>query len=105
MSDTDHTAIPLFPESDSEREVREAFYNTTPARSDEHFDVYTHSISVKGSLALKEKLNNCEEVTVAVADADGNVIASGVGDISVGFAPHFTKEANIMERAHKAKLR
>jgi hypothetical protein len=98
-------AIPLFPETDAEREKRESFYDTTPARSDEHFDVFTHSISLKGALPLKEKLNNCAAVTVTFADADGQIIASGVADISVGFAPHFTKEANIMERAHKAKLR
>jgi hypothetical protein len=101
----DGPVIPLFPESDEEKDARRAFYDTTPAKADEDFDAYTHSIAISGSLSLKEKLNNCEWVTVTIADADGNVIANGIGDISVGFVPHFTKEANIMERAHKAKLR
>jgi hypothetical protein len=98
-------AIALFPESQEEKDARRDFYDTTPAKADEDFDVYTHSISISGSLGLKEKLNNCESVSITIADADGNVIAAGMGDISCGFVPHFTKEANIMERAHKAKLR
>jgi hypothetical protein len=114
MATEDHTAfdldgegpaIPLFPESEEEKGARRRFYDTTPAKSDEDFDAYTHSISLSGSLSLNEKLNNCERVTVTIASADGQVIAAGEADISVGFSPHFTKEANIMERTHKAKLR
>lgn len=45
--DGDGETIALFPESDAEKEVREAFYNTTPARADDDFDVYRHSISIK----------------------------------------------------------
>jgi hypothetical protein len=97
--------IALFPESDEEMDARRDFYDTTPARADEDFDAYKHTINVSGSLGLKEKLNNCATVTVTIADADGQVIASGLAEISPGFIPHYTKEANIMERAHKAKLR
>jgi len=98
-------AIPLFPETDAEREYRESFYDTTPAKSDERIDTYVHAISVSGSLKLEEKLQNCETVSVSIADADGQVIASGLAEISVGFSKQVTKEAVIMVRSHKAKLR
>jgi hypothetical protein len=114
MSDTDHTAfdldgegpaIPLFPESQEEQDIRARFYDTKPARSDEHVDSYVHAISVSGSLKLEDKLDNCETVSVSIADADGQVIASGMAEISVGFSKSVTKEAVIMVRGHKAKLR
>jgi hypothetical protein len=103
--DGEGPAIPLFPESEEEKDARRRFYDTTPAKSDEHFDAYTHSISVSGALSLADKLDNCATVSVTITDADGQVIASGMAEISTGFVPHYTKEANIMERTHKAKLR
>jgi hypothetical protein len=98
-------AIALFPESQEEKDLRSRFYDTKPARSDEHVDAYAHAISVSGSLKLQDKLDNCETVSVSIADADGQVIASGMAEISVGFSKQVSKEAVIMVRGHKAKLR
>jgi hypothetical protein len=97
-------AIPLFPESDEERERRRAFYDTTPDRRRERVDSYIHTVKLTGSLRLEDALRNCDIVSVTFADADGQVIASGTAEIGVGFKKHVTKEATIMERVHTAKV-
>jgi hypothetical protein len=97
-------AIALFPESQEEKDARRRFYDTTPDRRRERVDSYIHTIKLSGSLRLEDKLENCDLVTVTYADADGQVIASGVAEIGVGFKKHVTKEATIMERVHTAKV-
>jgi hypothetical protein len=97
-------AIPLFPESQEEKDARQRFYDTTPDKRREQVDGYIHSIKLSGSLRLEGKLDNCDIVSVTFADADGNVIAASMGDVSVGFKKHVTKDATIMERVHTAKV-
>lgn len=101
----EHYITRLFEETEEEKAQRRSFYDTTPSRlADEQVDLYTHSLRIGGALPLKRKLDNLSRVTVTLADADGKIIATGIGEISAGFKPHKTKEAFIMERAHTAKL-
>jgi hypothetical protein len=102
--DGDGETIALFPESQSEKDAREAFYNTTPDRRRERVDSYIHTVKLTGSLRLEDALRNCDIVSVSFADADGQVIATGTAEIGVGFKKHVTKEATIMERVHTAKV-
>jgi hypothetical protein len=97
--------IALFPESQEEQEARAAFYSAKPARSNEHVNARIHTISVGGSLPLDDKLENLDTVSVTIADADGNVIASGLASITVGWKFHEKKDITIAERTHKATLR
>jgi hypothetical protein len=113
MSDTDHDAfdldgegetIALFPESQEEQDARRRFYDTTPDRRRERVDGYIHSIKMSGSLRLEDKLDNFDLVSVTFADADGQVIATGMAEIGVGFKKHAGKDATIEERIHTAKV-
>jgi hypothetical protein len=103
--DGEGEAIALFPESQEEIDARAAFYEAKPARSNEHVNARVHTISVGGSLSLDDKLDNLDEVSVTIADADGQVIASGLGSITVGWKFHEKKDVTIAERTHKATLR
>jgi hypothetical protein len=103
--DGEGETIALFPESEEEQDARSAFYNAKPSRSNEHVNARIHTISVGGSLSLDDKLDNLDEVSVTIADADGNVIAAGLGSITVGWKFHEKKDVTIAERTHKAKLR
>lgn len=93
---------PLFPESQEEREAREAFYATEDAKPGEYRVL---SLSASGSIQLARPLKRGEQITIQVADADGVVIASGEGYIKgYGFSESEKQGIIIVERKHKAKL-
>jgi hypothetical protein len=102
--DGEGETIAMFPESQEEKDAREAFYKTTPDRRREQVDGYIHSIKLSGSLRLEDKLENCDLVSVTFADADGQVIAAGMAEIGVGFKKHKGKDATIEARNRCAEL-
>lgn len=64
------------------------------------------SLKISGTFGCRKDLNPGDELTVQIANADGEVIASGLAEVGpVGFAPIKVKNEVIgTERVHKAKL-
>lgn len=65
------------------------------------------SLKLKGELPIKQDLNDGDLLTVQVADADGNVIASGLYEVGLpGFKPIKAKGAGVIgtERVHNASF-
>jgi hypothetical protein len=64
------------------------------------------SLKITGAFGVQDDLNPGDEITVTVANADGEVIATGVAEIAgVAFAPIKLDGAVVgTERVHRAKL-
>lgn len=64
------------------------------------------SLKIAGDFAVSVDLDSGDQLTVHVADADGNVIATAVAEVGgVGFAPIKDKDMVVgTERQHKAKV-
>lgn len=68
--------------------------------------VLVGSLKLKGEIPIKGNLHPGEQLTVQVADADGNVIASGIYElVPPGFKDVKVKGVGVigMERAHTAE--
>jgi len=94
---------PLFPESEEEKRAREEFYAPGWKQNPDAFRML--SVGASGTMESSRPLRGGEAVTVTVADADGEIIASGEGKVKgVGFNEHEKKGIVIVERKHKIKL-
>lgn len=74
-----------------------------PAARDGWLDA---TLAVGGAFTVRHDLQPGAELTVSIADADGEVIATGVVAVaSVGFVP-ITNDGDVVgtTRVHKAKL-
>lgn len=76
-------------------------------REDNPDGYLTAALKIGGSFFITQDMHPGEELTVTVANADGQVVAQGVAEIGgVGFTPIKDAGRTIgMERQHKAKLK
>jgi hypothetical protein len=65
------------------------------------------SLAIKGALAIEEDLNHGDALTVTIANADGEIIATAQLEVAAppSFVPIEDKDLGLLgyERAHKAK--
>jgi hypothetical protein len=89
---------------------RQLSFETRPhphaVREDDPDGYLQASLKIAGALWLDRNLYAGDELTVTVASADGEIIASGVAEVgTVSFPPIKEKQRVIgTERAHAAKI-
>jgi predicted SPOUT superfamily RNA methylase MTH1 len=97
----------IFQESKEEREERKAFYRVGGGDAEHPHPhvVRLLEIGCSGSMQLQEKREPGEAVTVTIADADGNVIASQQAEIVAAGFNHKEKDGVLfVTRKHKVDL-